>query len=189
MRWWRSHADSFWFWYVSIQVIQGHSGAFSSFLPHVLFSLLLRIITFSLYWSSSRCGSLPKCEIGNLPLVPCLQIWEFSCWLLWGMKEKGDREVAKSGNLYQFPCSHPQALLVSEAEPPCPVAITCSVLRLEWTCELHESLNCHPADSLSTWMRSPWLLIITQACWGVIKRGGHLHLSQHFWEIFMQAEL
>ena len=79
---------SFWFWYVSTQVIQGHSGAFSSFLPHVLFSLLLRIITFSLSWSSSRCGSLPKCEIGNLLLVPCLQIWEFSCWLLWGMKEE-----------------------------------------------------------------------------------------------------
>lgn len=108
---------SFWFWYESTQVIQGHSGAFSSFLPRVLFSLLLRIITFSLSWSSSRCGSLPKCETGNLLLVPCLQIWEFSCWLLWGMKEKRDRKVAKSWNLYQFSCSHPQLLLsVSEME-------------------------------------------------------------------------
>ena len=106
-----------WFWYVSTQVIQGCSGAFSCFQPRVLFSLL-RIITFSLSWSSTPCSSLPKCEIGNLLLVPSLQSWEFSCWLLWGMKEQNrDRKVAKSWNLYQFSCSHPQLVLsVSEME-------------------------------------------------------------------------
>lgn len=136
MRWWRSH-DSFSlfhsdFWYEST----GHPGPLWGFQSSLTPSCSPPRNHHPLWSSLPLCAHSWGYETGNLLLA--LVYTDLRIFML-VVEEWKRKEIVsyKSWNLYQFSCSHP-CLSVSEMEAHS-VAIICWFLRLEWTCEFHES--------------------------------------------------